>query len=346
MSALRHRSEQAVPDPSDASSPALFTRLAVGFLGLSSVLSLLAWVYELAPFRAFFALVSLPLTAALVAIGILSARRKSLRWWREAIVAGALGGFVGTLAYDLFRVPFVAVGFQVLAPVDSYGLLLLDADSSSAWTGLVGWSYHFFNGIGFGVAYAVVAKGRRWFWGVLWALVLETATIITPFADSYNLRGQWVPISIAYAAHVAYGAALGLTTQRAVQVSRDAIEVLRAPVLFTAVTVVTALTIWLQPWRTDAELTAGQRVAPGASAVIAGDDFAPLWLRVPEGECATVRNDSDRTYGFAKGSTRVLAPGERTELCFADGTVHRVRLTVEGRERGHTGGFMITDPNP
>ena len=37
-------------------------------------------------------------------------------------------------------------------------------------------------GIGFGIAYAMLAPRRHWRWGVAWALLLETATVVTPFA--------------------------------------------------------------------------------------------------------------------------------------------------------------------
>lgn len=319
-------------------------RLAVALLGVASVLSLLAWVYEIAAFRTFFLLVSLPLTLLLVGIGV-AAGRRNWWWWREAMVAGALGGLLGTFGYDIFRIPFLLAGFQVLAPIDSYGVLLLDETTSTAWTGLAGWSYHFLNGVGFGVTYAVVAKGRHWGWGVLWALVLETATILTPFADSYALRGQWVPISIAYAAHIPYGMAIGMTVQRATKVSRAAIDTFRYPVWIAGGAVLVALTVWLRPWSTDPSVTEGRQLASGASAVIVSDEFVPRWLRVgDDGACATVRNDSDLTYGFASGSDETVGPGEETELCFDDSGVHRVRLTLDGRERGHTGGFLIVDP--
>ena len=330
---------------STSETPPLAARVAVGVLGIGSVLSLLAWVYEIAPFREFFLLVSLPLTLLMIAIGVVVARRQTW-WWREAMVAGALGGLLGTFGYDIFRIPFVVAGFQVLAPIDSYGVLLLDETTSTAWTGLAGWSYHFLNGVGFGVAYGVVAKGRHWGWGVLWALTLETATIITPFADSYALRGRWVPISIAYAAHIPFGIALGMTVQRATPIARAAVDTFRYPVTIAAVLVFGALAVWLRPWATDPAVTEGRQLAAGASAVIVGDEFAPLWMRVSDddGDCATVRNDSDTTYGFASGSDAVVGPGDEATICFDEASVHRVRLTLEGRERGHTGGFLIVDP--
>lgn len=332
-----------VQSSSASEAPPLLARLAVGALGTASVLSLLAWVYDLAPFREFFVLVSLPLTLVLVGIGVVVARRH-MWWWREAMVAGALGGLLGTFGYDIFRIPFLLAGFQVLAPIDSYGVLLLDETTSTAWTGLAGWSYHFLNGIGFGVAYGVVAKGRHWGWGVLWALVLETATIVTPFADSYGLRGQWVPISIAYAAHIPYGFAIGKTVQHATAVARAAVDTFRYPVTIAFAALFLALAVWLRPWSTDPSVTTGRQLATGASTAIVRDQFVPQWMRVSDdGECATVRNDSDITYGFASGSEQEVGPGERARICFDDAGVHRVRLTRDGKEKGHTGGFLIVD---
>ena len=329
---------------SSSEAPPLILRLLVAVLGLGSVLSLLAWVYEIAGFQQFFVAVSLPMTLALVAVGIVVSRR-NITWWRQAMAAGAFAGLLGTFGYDIFRLPFVALGFQVLAPIDSYGVLLLDESTSTAWTGLTGWSYHFLNGIGFGVAYGVVAKGRHWGWGVLWALILETATIITPFADSYALRGKWVPISIAYAAHIPYGLALGLVVQRADRFTKSAVETFRYPIVLSLVAVFAGLAVWLRPWSTDPSVREGREFAKGASAVIERAAFVPLWMRVgDDGECATVRNDSDRTYGFASGSNEVVGNGDEAELCFADSGVHRVRLTLDGKERGHSGGFLIVDP--
>ena len=141
-------------------------------------------------------------------------------------------------------------------------------------------------------------------------------------------------------------AALGMTVQRARAVSREAIAVARAPVMVMVVALGVGLAVWLRPWREDTNVTAGKLVAPGASAVIARGEFVPRWLRVASGECAVVRNDSEATYGFAAGSGETVGPGETAELCADDGIVHRVRLTVDGRQIGHSGGFLITDSKP
>lgn len=182
-------------------------------LGLLSVAALLAWVNRRGSFALWFWGVSAPSMALLGLIGVVVHRRWRYSRLAVALRAGVLGGIAGTLACDLFRVPFAALGPRLFAPIGSYGVLLLGARSSSPWTGLAGWSYHLLNGIGFGVAFAILALGRRWWWGVAWGMVLETATI--PYSWEHGLAGHWRLIGLAYLAHVAYGASLGTIVERA-----------------------------------------------------------------------------------------------------------------------------------
>ena len=134
---------------------------------------------------------------------------------QTAIVAGTLGGIAGTVAYDLVRVPFLAFGLRLFAPIDSYGLLILNVSHSSPLTDFTGWTYNVANGAGFGIAYAMLGVGRRWWWAIPWALWLETMTIVTPYASSYGLAGHPDLIGIAYFGHVAYGTPLGIISGQA-----------------------------------------------------------------------------------------------------------------------------------
>lgn len=319
-----------------------WARVVVFLLGGTSVASLLAWVYGLGSFRAWFLAVSLPGQVVLAVLALWVVRRDDLEELRVLLLAGFLGGLVGTLGYDLFRVPFVLAGLRVLAPIDSYGVLAAGAFESSQWTGLLGWTYHVTNGIGFGLAYAMLAPRRHWGWGVAWAMLLETATVVSPFASQYALRTdegfRLVPIAIAYAAHVPYGLAIGVAVQRA-DGWADAVRPLgRAAVPGLVVVVLAGLALWLQPW-SGGVAAEGRAVADGASALVIDQRFEPEWLRVAPGECATFDNRDDATYEIEAGATAaVLDPGT-TEVCFTDPGVHRVRTTDEP----YAGGFVIVD---
>ncbi len=310
-------------------------------LGLASVGSLLAWVFGLGGFAAWFWWFSAPGVTLLGGVAWFVARRPGYCRLHAALAVGSVGGLVGTLGYDLVRVPFALAGLRVLAPIDSYGVLLLGARSSSPWTGLAGWLFHFANGVGFGVAYAAVALGRRWWWGLLWAMVLETATVVTPFSGTYGLSGKWGLIGIAYGAHVAYGVPLG----RLVEHPAETLDRLRelaprgVPLMALCATAL-VLFVWQHPYRTPARVRAGTAVAPGASALIRHGTLSPQWLRVPVGGCAVLRNDDDRGYPLRLARGHPTLPGRSTaRACFDDEGIHRLRTTG----RAYSGGFVIVD---
>lgn len=193
---VRHEQRLLDPDPSvgsrtiEATGRSLGAARRVGLIlgALSSVAPLLAWVFEMGSFRTWFLAAALPGAALLTAlnIGALSTPDS-----RRVVRLGVVAGIVGTIGYDVFRIPFVfGAGLRLLSPIESYGVLLLGTDRSSGWTDLAGWSWHLTNGIGFAIAYLAVAAGRRWHLGLAWAMVLETATIATPFGIYYGLAGK------------------------------------------------------------------------------------------------------------------------------------------------------------
>jgi hypothetical protein len=314
-------------------------RGGLAFLALLSVAPLLAWVCRLGEFSDWYWRLTVPALVVLVVASIVIARRTSLVDVHHALVAGTVGGLIGTIGYDIVRLPFLLGGYRLLAPIDSYGVLMLDAVGSSGRSGLAGWLFHTTNGVCFGIAYALVAAGRRWWWGVAWALVLETATVLTPFVGLYGLRQHPWLIVVAYLAHIPYGYALG----RAVETPSATIDRLReitprlGATALLAVAVI-GLAVWQRPWTTSSRVAAGEAVAPGPSAVIHGSDrMSPQWVRVPVGGCAAIRNDTDHEVVFAGTS---IATGEVRDVCFEHAAVKRVKIA--GRD--WSGGFVIVDP--
>ena len=296
--------------------------------------SLLAWIFGLGRFSVWFWWVSAPGLFALAAIAVFLSRRGIEPRLQTAMVAGTIGGLIGTAGYDLFRVPFAFAGYRLLAPIDSYGLLLLGAPSSNALTGFAGWAYHVSNGVGFGIAFAVVAMGRRWWWAVLWALVLETATVLTPFVDTYALRGKWGLIAIAYAAHVFYGVPLGRWVERADErVGQLREDTTRRPAAVALAVVGVALLAWHQPWT-------ATTVAPTEAAVVRRGRLVPRWLHVPVDGCRTVRNVDGTGYVVTGGAASFELPARgEARVCFPDPGVHRLRTST----KPDAGGFVIVD---
>jgi hypothetical protein len=314
--------------------------LVVIALAGAPVASLLAWVFGLGRFSVWFWRLSAPAMVGLGAMALLTAKRKPNSRLHTALVVGTIGGLIGTAGYDVFRLPFMFVGYRLLAPIDSYGVLLMGAKSSSPLTGFAGWMFHVSNGVGFGIAYAVVALRRPWPWAVLWAMVLETATVLTPFVDTYALRGKWNLIAIAYAAHVFYGLPLGRWVERVDVRMAQLHDMTKRPAVLALAIVTAGVLIWHHPWATNADDLAGERLARGPSAVVRNERFAPKWLHVAVNGCATLRNDDATAYTVKGGDRDVsLAPHATTRVCFARPGVHRVRTTATP----DAGGFVIVD---
>lgn len=335
------------PDEVERGSPgpAVGVRVAASLvvLGLcaTSAAALLADLYDVAEMRTVGRWGTLPGLALLAVIG--SSRIPWLGDIPSRIRVGVVGGLLGTLGYDLVRIPFAIAGQRIFAPIDSYGLLLDGGPMSSGWTDLLGWSFHVSNGVTFGIAFVVVMAGRHRGWGIAWGLVLETVAYAGPFTERYALSGQYLSIAIAYAAHVAYGYPLGVVAQR----YRDVAAGLRdtswpRPVASSLAAVVLGLVLWHQPWDVAEpvqEARTAHRQTGLPTAVVVVDRFQPEWLRVERGGCIQLVNRSDRSFSEVFGD---LPARGTSRWCFDESGVHRVRLGP----RAYSGGFVLVDEGP
>jgi hypothetical protein len=309
--------------------PQSVARAVIAILGLCSVAALLAWAYRLGPFWAWFWGMTAPALGVLGVIGVVSGRRPEQADLHRWLVLGAVGGLLGTAAYDLVRVPFALFGYRLLSPIDSYGLLLLNAHHSSPVSGWAGWLYHLGDGVGFAIAYAVIARGRAWWWGLLWGSTLETISLLTPLAGLYGISGKPDVIALACGGHLAYGAAVGLVVQH-----HDAsIAYLRGlgrhAVVWMMVGAVGGLALWLRPW------SSGR-----AQPAVTGGHLSPQWIRVAPGECVAIRNNDDATYVIAKATPPArLDPLQTSVACFDGKGVKRLKVGTGA----WSGGFVLVD---
>ena len=308
-------------------------------LGLGSIWPLLAWVYKLGSFAAWFWFMALPGALLILGIAIVCNRRGIYLTLQVAIGAGVLGGIAATIFYDIVRVPFLVLGYRLFAPISTYGILMTLGSASSPGTETLGWLYNFMNGTLFGVAYAMIGLGRRWWWAIPFALGLETMTIVTPYADVYAIRGKPDVIAIAYGAHVFYGVALGVIVQRAAA-WRDFRET-PIPVWWAGAAVVVALVGLNHPWTTGSYLHAASALRPQPSAIISGARFQPEWLRVPVGGCVLLDNQDSAGYrlGAPAGAPELAAHSNHT-YCFQTPGTTRIQLD----KVPYSGGWVLVDP--
>src|SRR6478735_2697131 len=171
------------------------------FLAATSIWCLLAEFYGLCSMRTFTVWVLIPATALLALMTFMDYTRGDRRLFR-AVLIGAMGGFLAAVAYDVFRLPFVLGAADHVGPAwlrlplfkvfprfgamilgQSYGPDTPDSQFTLA-AHLVGWIYHFSNGITFGVMYMAMigdARRRSWMWGIVLAVGLELAMLFTPY---------------------------------------------------------------------------------------------------------------------------------------------------------------------
>jgi hypothetical protein len=150
-------------------------RALVFVLSATSIWCLLAEMYHLLDMQSFFYTILLPSTVALYGLAVLDRFRGDGRLWR-AVVIGTVGGLVGAVAYDIFRLPFVysdAWGLgrfgipqmPLFKVFPRFGAMLLgqpiEQPSYSLAAQLIGWAYHFSNGATFGVMFVAMYAGAR-----------------------------------------------------------------------------------------------------------------------------------------------------------------------------------------
>ena len=204
-------------------------RAIVFLLAATSIGSLLAEFYDLGSMRAFVGWVFLPALAVLVGLGAFDRIRGDGRLFANLVI-GAVGGLLATGAYDLCRVPFVFAETWGIDPViprldlfkvfPMFGALIGgEALEPGAYTGrahLLGWLYHFSNGMTFGIMYlALIGHGarRHWLWAVLFAGGLEVGMLLTPYPSAFGIAVTPTFVGVTLAAHGIFGVALGLTAR-------------------------------------------------------------------------------------------------------------------------------------
>ncbi len=205
-------------------------RAVVFVLAAVSIACLLADFYGLCSMRTFAIAILVPATLLLLAIAWLDREHGDRRLFR-AVLIGSLAGLLAAVAYDLFRLPFVFANAWGIASVvppmnlfkvfPRFGAMLLgqpiEQPTYSLAAHLLGWIYHFSNGLTFGVMYLALigdAKRRSWLWAVAFALGLELAMLLTPYPRIFGIHVTSALVAATVAAHAIFGVSLGLLARK------------------------------------------------------------------------------------------------------------------------------------
>lgn len=297
----------------------LLRRCAFWILSFSSIAALVLHLPGTLRMNTFGLFAGLP--AAGVMIGLwLWGRKENDTAFLRALRLGFMGGLIGTLAYDVFRIPFHLAGSNPFAPIRVYGLWLLGGESSTWVTDLTGFLYHLSNGITFGWIYAIVMPRHHWAWGIVWGLFVETIAIVTAFGVVFALRENPKMMIIALSAHVAYGLPLGWIVWRGEKAETRFYPLAQKGASWIAIGAAVLVTGWF--------LLARPAAVPGeAEGKIALVDrgMIPSWTDVPVGTEIPLQNGRTEAITFrlkppgkkqADAEEIKVSPGESRPLLF------------------------------
>lgn len=184
---------------------------AASATGAAIILHALGWL----PLYFTIDALGLPSLLILLILGVFARRVEEEVFFRRLWV-GLLAGVTATAAYDLSRLLIRQVGLIDFDPFMShpiFGMLITGAAVDSSRAILVGWAYHFWNGLGFAIIYTLVAGPAHWAYAMLWAMMLELAWLTAmPAAVELRLSPQLVVVGII--GHLAYGAGLAWVALR------------------------------------------------------------------------------------------------------------------------------------
>ncbi len=158
---------------------------------------------------------TLPAGIAIVIIAFAGhGRYLSLRFVSDRVIAGAKWGLIATLAYDAIR-PLLVWGLRLhFSPYRAqpiFGSLITNRPRTDPVAIAVGWIYHFWNGVSFGVMLALVKPRAGWAWGMAWALGLQACMMaIYPKFLEVRLSSPGFLIT-SIVGHGFYGWVLGST---------------------------------------------------------------------------------------------------------------------------------------
>jgi len=192
------------------------------------------------PYASFRDVAIIPSIVIIFAIGIIS--RSKFPRITSRLFKGMVAGAIASLALEAIRIP--SYMFTKWIPMDSMislpGLLLTEkitmlseVKQTIMQSGvpmnlyhapldafIVGGLWHFWNGATFGIIYALLIGKGKWWYGMIWAVIIEMVMMVAPYLiimkgpfgiehmDGYNI------FVITLIAHLAFGAVLGIIVQK------------------------------------------------------------------------------------------------------------------------------------
>lgn len=289
------------------------------FVGLGTIFPLLGFLYGYASMPLLAGVLLAP--AVLIYGGFyVDAVRNGKADLRLRFERGAIGGLVGIAGYDLIRVPMHLYGLNPFAAIQSYGMYLTGADHSGLWTDVVGLLYHTGNGLFFGIMFTMILGPGRVtpLLALVWALVVEGFAAGTAFGSIYHLRQNHLGLSLAFFAHLFYGAPLAWAAIRSGFRRRDWLfSAALAGVALAAVFILSRPSDGYQ--------------SPSASRHLnlTSSGIHPRWTSLETGEMITLENHTGESvtieWPFTDREPDMIGPEASVQLVISAPGIYQVR---------------------
>jgi hypothetical protein len=191
--------------------------LGVALAGTSGA-AILAHVFGPLPMQFTVPFVVMP--SVFFLIGVISLGRRLDQRFRTVaclLAAGAGAGFLGTMVYDASR-PLVKLlwgfSFNPFGAMPLFGSLMTGRPVTDSVAIVAGWIYHVWNGISFGMMFALVRPSGGGLPGLFWGLCLQTLMFATyPRLLSVRLDDPGF-VAMGLIGHALWGLVLGIGVRR------------------------------------------------------------------------------------------------------------------------------------
>lgn len=136
------------------------------------------------------------------------------------LIAGAAAGLVATVGLEIVRATSFHLGGMPGDMPQLLGVLLTDRFmlGPSAISTTLGYLYHFWNGVSFGIIFAVLFGRKRILWALVYAQLIGVGFLLSPAVKAMGIgfmgfQMPAMPLTVVLA-HLAFGLILGPLTKR------------------------------------------------------------------------------------------------------------------------------------
>jgi len=153
------------------------TQIIVGLLLTStSGVAITLWGLGKIPMSFTVSFVVLPSVVVLLSAVFYFKNNPKFHWFNDLIIQGGKWGLLATLFYDAIR-PLLKLifrfDFNPYRAMPIFGQLITGLEQTNQWAILAGWTYHFWNGISFGMMFALLAPKGGIVKGFIWSMALQ-----------------------------------------------------------------------------------------------------------------------------------------------------------------------------